>query len=449
MCGLVLAAVSSTHTWAQDDFFNRIDVSIPTNGVSDNAYSLFGWVTQKAGFGLEAPDAPFSRQDQELSKFETSVFAQLDGKITDNVNFRFSGKAYRDSVFALNDTIQFTADERNKFRSRFEVKDFFLERQFDNGTYLKVGNQLFAWGLAEYLRVTDIINTEDQLTFGQQDLEDLRLQIPAALVSFNVGDWSVDTVLAYHAGRNNTAPAKDEFDQLLRLRDSGLQLTRLAVDNEYESFVRASTHWRSGDIQLVAGEFNDNELSVARIDGIKSIRPELVYAQNRMRAVGFAGNWVFGSWLAYGELALHKDKAVRPAREVFLNQANGWSQKDQILTAVGVEYNGFRNLVLSLEFDNTHTRQHDQLIALNKDQSGIGARLRWTAINERLELVGVWNALIDAESDIGRLSVNYSWSDALSFGLLWMNYSSNRDSLFYDYRKNDILQLQLQYNFQI
>lgn len=444
----VCLLLSATRGFAQDDFFSSVNADIPRTSSRDTPYSLFGWITQKVAYGLDAPAAPFSRQNSELSRVETSVFAQLDKVVTDSVNLRFSGKAYHDAIYSLNDDVEYTSDERNMFRNRFEVKDFFLEKQFENDVYLKIGNQIFAWGLAEYSRITDLINTEDQFTFGQQDLEDLRLQVPATLLSFGIGDWQLDSVLTYRAGRNDTAPAQDEFDQLLRLRESGIALQRAQPDSQYEVFVRASTQWESGDLQIVAGEFNDNTLSVARIDSSQSLTPTVHLGQNRMRAAGVAGNWVNGSWLLFGEAGLHKDKAVRPTSDAFFRQAQGWEQKDQLQTALGLEYNGFRNLVLTFELDNTHTSDHDEFMLEAKDNTSVGTRVYWTTLNERVKLLAVWNELIDADTHIGRLSVNYNWSDRLTFGLLWMDYGSQRSSLYYDYRNNDVVQLQLQFNFQ-
>ena len=34
-------------------------------------------------------------------------------------------------------------------------------------------------------------------------------------------------------------------------------------------------------------------------------------------------------------------------------------------------------------------------------------------------------------------------------GLLWVDYGSDRGSIFYNFRNNDILQIHLRYNFQI
>lgn len=446
---LAIVAAMSDSVLAQDDFFGTIAVDLDDSSRRDSPYSLYGWVTEKVGYGLESPGLPFSRTERDIDRVETSLFAQFDASLSPEMQFRFSGKAYHDAVYALNDDIKYTRSERNVFRNRFEVKDLYIERRFDNGLYLKLGNQLFAWGLAEYSRVTDLINTEDQYTFGQQDLEDLRQQVPALLIGFNVGAWALDTVITVDAGRNDIAPARDEFDPLVRLRDSGLILERQSPDTRYETFVRASTHWSAGDIQLVAGEFNDNALSVSRIDAFTGPAPQLIFAQNRMRAAGIAANWVRGSWLVFGELGLHLDKAMAPTAATSLQKFAGWDESDQLLSVLGLEFNGFRNLLLSLELDNAHTRDHNASMQADRNQMSAGARVYWTALNERLRLLAVHNELANNAGSVSRFSAQYHWSDNFNFGLLWMDYASRQGSPYYDYRNNDVVQLQLQYSFQL
>ncbi|PCJ25734.1 MAG: hypothetical protein COA96_06825 [SAR86 cluster bacterium] len=435
---------------AQDDFFSTVNVDTSNNSSrSSENYSVIGWITQSIAQGLEEPGPLFTRQEKEPTKIETSLFGQLDGRVNDDFNFRISGKIYHDAIYRVNDETSYSEDERNEFRNRFEVKDLYLERQFENGFYLKVGNQILAWGLAEYLRVTDLINTEDQITFGQQDLEDLRLQVPAVLLSYTRGDWTFDSVYTYKAGRNDIAPMGDEFDQLAAQRNAGLSLLRNdpATDSEY--FFRATTHLSKGDLQIVAGEFNDNSLSVDQLDALLSISPLVTYSQNRMRAIGIAANWVEGSFLFFGELGIHFDKAVRPNQNSFFKQLNGWDEKDQLLSVVGIEYSGFRNLLLSFEIDSINTQQHDAFMDADENQISFGSRLYWTALNERLQVLAVWNELADNRGHVSRLSVEYNWSDSLDFGLMWVDYGSSDGSIFYDFRNNDVLQLQLKFNFQI
>lgn len=436
----------SSHAYPQNDFFSSIDVDIE-EAVESNV-SIIGWITQNASYGLEEPSALFSRTEKQLNGFQTNIYLQADGAINGKSNFRVSGKYYHDEVYRLRREVPFSKEEKDQLRNRTEIRDFYVDYQADNGLYIKVGNQILAWGLAEYIRVTDLINVEDQLAIAQQDLEDLRLQAPAALFSYRLNDWLVDAVVTYDADRNQISPEGDEFDQFATLRNIGLNLGRTDVRKRHEGFLRVSTQLPSGDIQLVAGEFNDNLLTLESITDSDSASPTLNFGQNRMRAIGAAANWIEGSWLFYGELGIHYDRAVRPTQAAFLTQVNGWTEKDQVLAVTGVEYTGFSNLLLSLELDSIHTRGHDQFMLLPSDQISLGTRFYWTGLNERLRVLGVWNKLAANAGQVSRLSVDYSWSDNLELGLLWVDYHTNENSIFYEFRNNDVLQLQLRYNFQ-
>jgi hypothetical protein len=444
ICAILFS--TSSYCLAQNDFFSSIDVDIEEAVESD--ISIIGWITQNASYGLEEPSALFSRTESQLNGFQSNFYLQVDGSINEKSNFRVSGKYYHDQIYHLRSEVPFSKEEKDQLRNRTEIRDFYIDYQADNGLYIKLGNQILAWGLAEYIRVTDLINVEDQFAIAQQDLEDLRLQAPAALFSYRLSDWLIDAVVTFDADRNQISPEGDEFDQFAPLRNIGLDLQKTDVNKRHEGFVRVSTQLSSGDFQLVAGEFNDNLLTLESItDGI-SANPALNFGQNRMRAIGAAANWVEGAWLFYGELGIHYDRAVRPTQAAFLTQVDGWTEKDQVLAVAGIEYNGFSNLLLSLELDSIHTRGHDQFMLLPADQISLGARFYWTALNERLRVLGVWNKLADNSGRVSRLSVDYNWSDSLDVGLLWVDYHANDNSIFYEFRNNDVLQLQLRYNFQ-
>jgi hypothetical protein len=432
---------------AQDDFFTSIDVDIAETQSSD--YSVIGWITQNASYGIEEPSQLFSRTDSELNGLQTSLYIQADGKLSEKSNFRISGKYYHDPIYQLKSDVPHSKEERDQLRNRLEVRDFYIDYQADNGFYFKVGNQILAWGLSEYVRVTDQINVEDQFAIAQQDLEDLRLPAPAALMSYRFNDWLLDTVVTYDADRNQIAPEGDEFDQFARLRNNRFALNRQDTKNMTEGFVRLSTQLSSGDLQIVAGEFNDNNLSVDNITAVQSSEPSVNFNQNRMRMIGAAVNWVEGAWLFYGEVGALYDVAVRPNAQSFFGQVNGWDQKDQTLAVAGIEYNGFSNLLLSLEIDSIHTQDHDSFMLAPVDQISVGARFNWSALNERLRVVGVWNKLANNWGRVSRLSIDYNWSDNLDLSFLWVDYNASSDSVFYAFRNNDVVQLQMRYNFQL
>ncbi len=432
---------------AQNDFFNTLDIAIEDNAANESTHTLIGWLNADLGYGLQNPGALFSRQDAEANKAEFSLFAQWDARLAERSNFRFSAKAYHDEIYRLQDHNPYSRDELSTFRNRFEVKDFYVEHEFDNGIYLKAGNQILAWGMSEYLRVTDLINTENQYTFGQEDLEDLRLQVPAVLASVNAGNWTLDSVITVEAGNNDIAPAGDEFDQFAALRAAGASPVIREPEKQTEFFLRASTQYAHGDLQIVAGEFNDNALTIDRIIGTASAS-QVILQQNRMRALGFAINRVLGSWLLFSELGVHRNKAIRPANNSLFAQLRGWERKNQLLAVFGAEYNGFRNLILSAEVDITRTQDNSRALYGPATQTSFGVRAYWTALNERLQLVAVSNQLAEGNGRIDRLSIDYDWSDNLSLGMLWVNYSAPASSYVNLFSRNDVLNVRVRYNFQ-
>jgi hypothetical protein len=449
LCSTFLFSCAGAPVQAQDDFFTNLEIEPPDQGADRDApLSILGWVTEELSYGYRRPDPPFSRTDRQLTQVETSLYTQVDWQASDTLNFRFSGKAYHDAVFALESDTPFTNSERSLYRNRFEVRDFYLEKQFDSGLYLKAGHQIHAWGFAEFLRVTDLINTEDQYTIGQQDLEDIRLQVPSLQLSYSLLNWTLDAVVTFHAGYNDIAPAGDEFDQWLPIRQENWLIERDDPGNRSETFLRASTHYADGDLQIVVGEYNNNQLTIDGISRIKSFSPTFHLAQQRMQALGVAANRVRGSWLLFGELGVQRNAPVTPLGLDALLNPRGWEERSRVLGALGIEYNGFSNTLLSLELDNTHTRGDVQRLEIDRNQVGVGTRLYWTGWNERVELLSVWNRLANDQGSLTRLSVDYNWSDNWKFGLLWVDYSADRGSLYRGFRNNDMLQLNARFSFQ-
>jgi hypothetical protein len=343
--------------------------------------------------------------------------------------------------------IDFSAAEINEFRNRFEIRDLYLEHEFDNDVYIKLGKQMLAWGVTEYLRITDLVNTENQFSFGQEDLEDLRRQVPALLASFNLDQWNLDTVITHQAGRDDIAPAGDEFDQFAALRPAGVTVHINEASKQQEYFMRLSRTGSRGDIQVVAGDFNDNALSLSEFLPAPE-QSQAIFGQSRMRALGIAGTRVAGNWLLFAELGLHQNKALRPVNDAFLLSSGGWQHKDLLLGALGIEYSGLRNLLLTLELDGQRIRDNDKALYGQAEKLGLGLRALWTGLNERLQVLAVVNELADDAGRLSRLSVDYDWSDNFTLGFLWVNYAAPVTSYVNQFRYNDVIQARLQYNFQ-
>jgi len=442
----VLAVSAASPLAAQDDFFGNLDIDIAASASSadDSPFSILGWFSEKVAYAYEQPDSRFARNDEGFSRLESSLFVQADWEVNSTTNFRFSANAYRDKVYDYEDGFAYNAQEISEMRSRFELRDFYVETQLDD-LYVKLGNQIVAWGLSENLSITDLINTQNQYTFGQQDIEDLRLQVPAALLSYPIGEWTLDAAIVHGAGIHDVAKAGDEFDQYIRFRDPAVNLLELDPEQESEYVLRASTHYSNGDLSFVLADVNQNEYSIRAVDYLPDSSVNVALQQDRMQAAAVYTSWATGSWLLFGETGMHWDKALLPANPF---AGSTLFAKDQWLTAAGLEYNGFRNLTLTFEADLVQTRDHDARLLADRREAGYSGRLLWNTLNDRIQVLTVFNRLPGNEGDVFRASVDYDWSDNLEIGLLLVTYDADVDTRLYDYRHNDIFQLQLRYSFQ-
>ncbi|CAN0450235.1 unnamed protein product, partial [Discosporangium mesarthrocarpum] len=157
---------------------------------------------------------------------------------------------------------------------------------------------------------------------------------------------------------------------------------------------------------------------------------------------------VSGSWLLFGELGWHANRVARPTERSVAFDPDGWVKKDQLLGVLGVEYSGFRNLLLTAEIDAQRIRDNEPFGYGDGKLVSVGLRARWSALNERLQVLGVVNELAEDQGRVARATVAYDWSDSLNLGLMWVAYSAPDNSLVNPFRHNDVLQLQLRYSFQ-
>lgn len=443
---------------AQEDFFGSISVEIEEELDLDSDWSFTGWVRQKTNFGLQAPGQSFSRKDEDWSKIETSSYARWDYRINDNTAVRLSARASVDALYFIRDEDDYSLEEREEFKSRFELRDAYVETQFAKGHqtdnfYLKVGQQIVVWGEAENLRITDLVNTEDRFTFGQQDLEDIRLPVPALRLNYSFSDLLLDGVISYRAGSNDIAPAFDEFDPLISFRADGVTFVEQDPEQEHEIFVRLSGHYSRGDWGIAIAESNQDSFDIRTINGPLNGPATVFLGQDRFQSIGANINWTHGSWLAFAELGVHFDKRLQPSLDYLVQaqaqqQQSLWPETDQSLSALGLEYSGFRNTTISFEADTVHTHDHSDVLAVDRRQLGYSVRVLWNGFNERLQVLGVWNQLPDQGGRVGRFTLDYDWSDSIELGLMWVSYSANIGSPLYNYRHNDSIQFQFEYSFQ-
>lgn len=445
--GLLYGAITLAHA-GDDDFFGDIDTSsFNTEAKVNEPLSTTGWFKQVFGYGLADPRNDFARSRAGMNKVESSLQLQTDWQASDKLSYRFSIRLLHDAIYQLDSDLNPSREELSDYENRIEYKDIFVDAQLSDKLYLRFGNQIIAWGEAETLAVTDVVSLKDNRTFGQADLEDTRLQVPAAKLSYYFDGFMLEGVITHNVGSDEQAPAWNEFDPFIGFRQLGMSIATTRVRNDQEYFLRLRQEFSGGEWSLVLADANANELSLSKIDA-QTEQTRLIYSQDRFQVLGISGNWTQGLWIFKAELGTHFDVAMAPKNALFFDAVNGWQNKNQLRSVLGFEYVGFGDASVTFELDYIRTSGDVEGLSVDKNQLGFNTRVFWQDENSEWTLQGDWTKIPDNNGDIFRASVDYAFTDAVKLGASVIAYQAHSaDRQLYNYRNNDVIKLSLKYAF--
>ena len=175
----------------------------------------------------------------------------------------------------------------------------------------------------------------------------------------------------------------------------------------------------------------------------------LTTTQDRYQMLGFTANRAFGSWLARFEAAYKHGLVVQPE---LADIVNPWPEMNLWQNMVGIEYSGFNNWTISTEM-NAQFSQSDQSSANETEfEMGLGARISWMGLNDRLTIQTLAVALPDdtlqANHGIVRPSVSWDISDGWNTELSSTFYiAENSSQSLYNFRHHDSVNISLKASF--
>lgn len=516
LCTLAMALLCAQPSLADEDFFSAVELG-PTeaqtrqenaapnetsedNSATNNEHFQFrGFVQEKLKYGLNAPvalpsgsasgnangDNPalhvagFDRTRAGLYQVQTDAFAELSGDINTLWRYRLSLKAelgllqWRAFEQSPSEQTQETNVEKSSERhwqqnnARVFLKDAFVDAYFENGHWLRIGHQLFAWGESESLSITDVLAPTDQREFGQAELQDIREQIPAILYSVPVElaelSGKLSTVLSYRAGHNRFADRGEPFYPYVNLPDA-LAIEEFEPSNQWEYALRYEQQLRGADIRFVAAEVNDNDFSLDLLAPDEATpTASLALTQARVKMLGASANKVYGSWLLKSELGAFWGQSLQYGAQSL--------DTDQLRGMLGLNYSGIEDWRFGYELsaiDIRHARLSTDTEVSTSSEIGTSSEIEtgyqapgqmlhisYSSLNQRLNQ-NLW--LIKLQQDQGeiiRWALDYDYSDNLTLSLSYVGFSADSDhvdtrgttALLSPYRNNDTVNLATKYSF--
>lgn len=441
----------------EENFDNSSFFDIAIEGDDENEleiesnYSINGSIRQDFTYGFADPGTIFfSRKREGVEKIKTEMFLQAQVKPTDHIKVKLSGLAdyewgsWKNDAYSLGDT-----------QVNIELKDLFVDVIADSGLWLRAGKQIIARGEVDSIKATDIINPVDISIPGQLEFKDIRMQVPAVLVSAPIKNATVEFVLTADAGADKLGAPGSAFDlslaQVTYDLPPGGSLIPEESDPEksWEAVTRVNYKLNGGDFSALVGEVNWNKRSLRAVSGVcldtcdNGINYIMNYDYDRVKIFGISGNLAKNDYLFKYEVALNdgrKFKTVDPMA--------AWSAHKESIFAVGVEYAGVSDIVLSAEINSSNILNYSRNIAASENSIGYLLQVRWSGFNELFSVYWAFNKLTGDDSSITTLFLEYDLTDNVQLDGRIILYEAKSDTDFlHMFRNQDVAKMSVKYSF--
>ena len=445
----------------EDDLLSGFDDEKDENGTDGEIESTDeeeSWKQTLGGFsgsaGLSASysyakDAPAEKTQADwsgLTKLRPYFSLTWDAKLGENWKTRISGKAFYDLAYGMKDSETFSDEVLSELEKEAELREIYLEGSPFGNLDIKLGKQIVSWGVANSLRVVDVLNPTDDREFGMTDLEDIRLPIAMTKLDYYIGDLKLEAVAVHEIKFNKSAPFGSDFNPSTQkinevIPESSAENTEygLALIGTFSGW-DASLHW--------AQYFDDTAhfkiTKVTFIPGLGAV-PTLEQRHSRLTMGGATLSIPSGNFIWKAEAAKLQ------GMEFALVTDKTFSRTDVL---VGSEYSGWSDTSLTLEFGVQHLNDFDVKLEESPD-SQLEDRIATTVsfmqdfINQtlHLSLVGMMIGKSGQDGGLNRMSLEYDVMDAFSVTGGVMLYQPGENAYFQNLNENDRIFFEVRYSF--
>ncbi|WP_051287732.1 hypothetical protein [Photobacterium halotolerans] len=311
-------------------------------------------------------------------------------------------------------------DSMDDERTHFDLREFMYLQLIDDYE-LRMGVGKVFWGVTESIHLVDVINQTDNVESvdGEQKLGQPMINVAA------VKDWGTVNAFILPYFRERTFAGKDgRLRPPLPVNDDALYES--SAEQEHIDWSLRYSHY-FGDWDIGASFFQGTNRDPYFLPGRTSLTP--YYAQMDQTSVDVQG--IFGSWLLKLE-ALYRDSLENHSAVV-----TGFEY-----TLVGV-FDTYWDLGLIAEY------QYDsRSLSLNQNDLFLGTRFALNDIDGTEILFGINQDLDSRQESTGKIEasarINNNWKWRAN---AWWFTASQPDSPLYFVRKDDFVELALEYYF--
>jgi hypothetical protein len=347
-----------------------------------------------------------------------------------------------DFAYYLNGRDNYPTAALDTYESNLELGSFWWQSSLTPNLDIKLGRQKMVQGSADMLRINDTFNSLDNRYPGLTQLQDLRLPVALTRFDYYLKDWQI-TAAIQHEVRTPKAATEgvDVFPSSAfpsALLSSLPDLLEPQYDSSDSPYMLSATGQMLGfDSSFYYGRVLDQRWH-------KQVTPVPARVYSLINQSGMALSLVQGSWLWKLEAAHFSD----------LEYSNTSTSKSRTDVMLGFDYNGWRDINLTVEWAQRQIHDFEASMALapdlkldkdmqlavnmmyqfNHDQTN--ANLVLTANGEGLQGGGMQKIWLEHD-------VDEQWT--LSGGLI--NYYGGNNAIYSALSHSDKVFIEMHYSF--
>jgi hypothetical protein len=291
------------------------------------------------------------------------------------------------------------------------------------------------WGKSDNIRITDILNPLDLRLPGLVDIRFLRLPVTMTKLDYYQGDWNLGGIVIHEPRFNKFPVFNGEF---FPFNQPVPDPEEPGVSWENQQAALSLNGIFSGwDIAFYGAYVFDRQPYFSELSTGRREYPKVLFG-------GVATNVAVGNWLIKGEAALLDG----------LEFANTEEEKQRFDVLVGVDYSGFTETTITLEFANRHLIDFDERLAQapdsqKEDWNQFAFRLTKDFLNDTLHFTLLVSSygIFAGEGGFERVQLEYDLRDNLTLTGGVVFYQSGDFPSFQDVGDNDRLLFELEYRF--
>lgn len=418
---------------------------VPMVSADDSArFSYSGFLVEEVGYS-------YQHEEFKWSKVSSTANLNIDAYFSPSWSGRLNFQGTYDAAYKLDGREKFVEETLDVYEKDFRINEAYTDVDLNSWLNVRVGRQFFGWGESNSEQISDLGNPRDLRELGLQNVKDIRLPVGATKLTVYNSSWEYNLIAVHEMRMDELGAEGSEFDPFLAFRNNLLILSEDEPESNLDntgllSRLFISSDW--GDVSFFAARQFEG-FPLLRFKGVEADTQQLVFQPEyyRINTFGFFGNVTEGSWQLKYDFArkLKKphdikviDYLVPQLQSLPIDSVVSFQEKDVVKGMAGIEYSGFSDTQVSVEYIANYIEGHNIMLREQKYVSKISSYISRTFSNGNITSTLWMNYLTRDNANIFRIDVAYNYDDSIKyFASLSGIDGARKDTYYYDYEDVD------------